>query len=748
MRRRLTAALAAPIAVAAALAAAAPALADCPGLLGNGGACPYTGIQETGQRSGGVLRFPQAIAVAPDGTVYVGDQGSHTIQAFDPSGAFVRDIGIAGTRPGELTAIGSLGVAADGSVFVADGGTNRISRFSPTGTLLHSFGGSGTDPGRFRFGAGGGNDAAAGGGIAVRDGNLYVSDTGNDRVQRFDLDGGRPVVIVGPGTLANPRGLTVRKTRVLVADDQNHRLAVFDTGGRFLRSVGGGRGAGPGQLSFPYDVATDTAGRTFVADDMNQRIVRYSGPPNYPYKARWGSYGTGPGNFAYPRAIATDAQGRLYVTNTGNDRIDVFDASGTLLRSFGSSGRAVGQFDAPSGVAVDGAGLRAVADSVNGRVQLINPDGSIATVWGSPNPGPTILPDPVAVAFDSFGNGYVLDQRRSRILYFERGSATSPRSMGTPGSGPGQMLAPSALALDATGVLSVADTGNERIVRFQWDGTYIGSFPVPEPPRGIAVTPDGSRIYVSDTRARITVYDASGREIDRFGGRGRGIGKLEAPAQMTLDAGGNLWVADRGNNRVQQFGPTGARLLSFGSRGTGPGQFVHPTGVSVDCNGKLTVTDSDNNRVQSFQLAAPLGGPCTPLAAPAPAPALQFPTLPAPEGPLLSLRVLRRTSLLSRGLPVRAGCDTPCSLTATVTFFQHNRPRRGHRRVSVAAKPLTVTIPAGTTKILRLKVRARDARKLRRALRGRRTIGVTIALTASAAAGQPTSETKRLHGTA
>lgn len=747
MRRRLSAALAAPIALAAVLFTAAPALADCPGLLGNGGTCPYTSVEQTGQRSGGVLRFPQAIAIAPDGKVYVGDQGSHTIQVFDPNGAFLRDIGLAGTRPGELTAIGSLGVAGDGTIFVADGGTNRISRFSPDGRLIHTFGGSGTDTGRFRFGAGGGNDAAAGGGIAVSGNNIYVSDTGNDRVQRFELDGGRPVVIVGPGTLANPRGLTVRGTRLLVADDQNHRLAIFDTGGKFLKSVGLGKGAGPGQLNFPYDVATDAKGRTFVADDMNQRIVRYSGPPNYPYKARWGSYGTGPGNLAYPRGIATDAQGNLFVTNTGNDRIDVFDLSGSLLRSFGSSGRAVGQFDAPTGVAADAAGLRAVADSVNGRVQLLNPDGSVATVWGSPNPGPTILPDPVAVAFDGSGNGYVLDQRRSRILFFERGSATSPRSIGSPGNGPGQMLAPSALTLDGNGTLWVADTGNERIVSFRWDGTYLGSFRVPDPPRGIAATPAGDRIYVSDSRSRITAYDPSGRRLTQFGGRGRKIGKVEAPAQMTLDTGGRLWVADRGNNRVQLFGPNGERLLSFGSRGTGPGQFIHPTGVSVDCNGKLTVTDGDNNRVQTFQLAAPLGGPCTPLATPAEPPVLQFPTLPAPEGPLLSVKVLRRSSLLSRGLPVRVGCDTPCSLTATVTLVQRNRPRKGHRPVSVVARSEKVTIPAGATKLLRFTVRKSDARKLRRALRGHRGVDVTIALTAAASVGQPTSETERVRGT-
>ena len=100
------------------------------------------------------------------------------------------------------------------------------------------------------------------------------------------------------------------------------------------------------------------------------------------------------------------------------------------------------------------------------------------------------------------------------------------------------------------------------------------------------MTPDGSRVYASATNNRITVYDSQGGQVAQFGGTGRTLGKLSAPAQIALDAGGNLWVADRGNNRVQKFGPNGERLGWFGERGIGPGQFINPTGVVVDCHGR------------------------------------------------------------------------------------------------------------------------------------------------------------------
>ncbi|HEY6758997.1 MAG TPA: NHL repeat-containing protein [Baekduia sp.] len=758
LRRRLLPSLIAAGALLAAATAPTTASADCPGS-SSGSSCPYTTATQTGSRGGGVLRFPQAVAVGPDGNVYVTDQGSHLIQKFTPAGQWLADIGSAGTRPGELSAIGAIAVTGDNQVVVADGSTNRIVRFSGTdGSLIGSWGGSGTDLGKFHFGAGGGNDAAAGGGLAASGSTLYIVDTGNDRVVRFAADGNNGSEIVPPGTLQNPRGVAVRGTRMLVADDQHHRVAAFDTGGHLLASIGDGQGAGPGQLNFPYGVAIDPQGRVFVADDMNQRIVRYSTPATkYQYKARWGSYGTGPGQLAYPRGLATNPAGELFVANTGNDRVDVFDASGTLKRSFGTSGRAPGQFDAPLGVAADSAGLRAVTDSVNGRVQVLNPDGSVATVWGSPNPGPTILPNPVAVAFDAAGNGYVLDSRRSRIVVFDRTTAQTTRSIGTEGTGPGQLESPQALAIDGAGNIAVADYGNDRIARFTAGGAYIGSFATESAPRGIAVTPDGTKFYVADAANHIRVYDASGAELDDFGGTGSKLGKLNAPAQITLDPQGNLWVADRGNNRIQEFGPAGERLLAFGMRGVADGQFIHPTGVAVDCNNKLTVTDSDNNRVSTFQLTTPVSPGCGLLAPVAAPPLLKSPTLPEPLGPQLTVNILRKTGLLSaRNLPVRIGCDTTCSLTATATIVQRGTPHtvgKGKKKktvkpVSIPLPPIKVDIPAGTSKIVRITISKLQAAKMKKALAGRKGLDVTLQLEATAAAGQPTSETERIEATA
>src|SRR3954471_20349901 len=111
------------------------AQAACPGA----DPCPYSASLVVGNRTGGVLRFPQASAVGPDGSVYVADQYSHAIQVFGPDGTFRRELGSAGSGPGELSSVGAVAVAADGSVYVADG-ADRIDRFAADGSLLNSWG--------------------------------------------------------------------------------------------------------------------------------------------------------------------------------------------------------------------------------------------------------------------------------------------------------------------------------------------------------------------------------------------------------------------------------------------------------------------------------------------------------------------------------------------------------------------------------------------------------------------------------
>jgi DNA-binding beta-propeller fold protein YncE len=374
-------------------------------------------------------------------------------------------------------------------------------------------------------------------------------------------------------------------------------------------------------------------------------------------------------------------------------------------------------------------------------VQLLNPDGSIAAVFGSPAPGPTVLPDPVAVAFDAAGLAYVVDQRRSRVLVFDR-AGKIVGTIGSRGTGPGQLLSPSAIAFDAAGNVYVADTGNGRVARFAPSGGYLGSAGSLGTIRGLAVAPDGSRIYASDAGTnRIYVIAPDGADIAQISGRGTKPGKLRSPAELALDAAGNLWVADRGNHRVQSFAPDGTLLASFGERGTAPGQFLEPTGIAVDCRGVVTVADTGNNRVQAFQ-AAP-AGVCGALPAVQSPPDPVLPTQPKPVPPELTVKPAgTRGVFAARSLRLRVRCDVPCRVSIAGRVLDRKTPKKG-KTPSAAVRLNAQSLPAGKLTVVKASIAAADIRRLRGALHGRRGLVADLRVTASASDSAPTVVARR-----
>jgi sugar lactone lactonase YvrE len=268
------------------------------------------------------LDGPYKPALDPAGNLWVPDGRNHRFQIFSPDGAFLESWGTEGSGDGQFNfELGSSGYGTvlwdkDGNFYVADPGNYRIQKFAPDRSFIAAWGGSGMDEGQFM----GLNDLAL-----DLEGRLYATDHGRDDIQVFDRDG------------------------------------------RFLDSWGG-YGSEPGQFLNPAGIAVDEDGNLYVSEFQGHRIQKLA-PDGTPL-AMWGNSGTDEGEFLNPEDVILDGQGRVFVTEWSSHRVQVFDADGRFLASWGGmAGLGERQFGNPNGATLDGDGFIYVSDDGRDRVQ-------------------------------------------------------------------------------------------------------------------------------------------------------------------------------------------------------------------------------------------------------------------------------------------------------------------------------------------------------------------------------------------
>lgn len=256
-----------------------------------------------------------------------------------------------------------LTVDSDGNLYVVDTRNFRILKFNDNGELLLTIGEEGSGPGQFNFI---GSDTSPVTDVAVdSEGNLYVSDTGNARVQKFNANGEFLLAWgsrgSGNGQFTRPTGVGVDSDgNVYVMDGTAGRLQKFSAGGQFLTSWGS-IGTRDGQFSTAEFLAVGPQNNIYTADFGMTRVQKFN--PDGRFILRWGSVGTDDGQFAAPGGIAIDSNGVVYVTDGPfNPRVQVFDGVGNYLAQFGTQGSAPDQFLETFDVAVDNRGNIYVSD--------------------------------------------------------------------------------------------------------------------------------------------------------------------------------------------------------------------------------------------------------------------------------------------------------------------------------------------------------------------------------------------------
>jgi DNA-binding beta-propeller fold protein YncE len=173
---------------------------------------------------------------------------------------------------------------------------------------------------------------------------------------------------------------------------------------------------------------------------------------------------------------------------------------------------------------------------------------------------------------------------------------------------------PTELAIDQSDHLYVVDAKNHRIQKFDKDGKFLlmwgkqgegdGEFNFLVPGTGYAggVSVDAQgNVYVADYgNQRIQKFDPNGNFLMKWGSEGKGDGQFMGPTNISLDSQGNIYVIDGERDDIQKLDPDGSFLSKWGGSGAADGQFFNAGGLVVDAQGNVYVAAGENQRVDKF----------------------------------------------------------------------------------------------------------------------------------------------------
>lgn len=534
---------------------------------------------------------PPRVAVDAAGNFYFGSM--HSVFKVGLTGTVTR---VAGNGRSGYTGDGGAataaqleypdGIAVDaaGNIYVADMQAQAVRVIAPNGTIS-TYAGQGTAG--YSGDGGAANQAQLNTpmGLALDSaGNLYIADAGNSVVRRVSRSGSISTV-AGIGSqgysgdggnataaaLDTPEGVTVDPSGlVYIADTFNNRVRVVSLGGTIQTAAGtgissfsgdGGAAATAG-LFLPTDVASDSGGNLYIADYGNSRIRQVQ-------------------------------QGKIQTLVGSNSTAVIFnEAPATTIRLNG-----------PTGLAVDGSGDIFIAEGSIGtgtglaigdyRIWEVNGAGVVSTAAGdgiesySGDGGPATaaqLNTPANIVFDASGNLYIADSANNRVrMISPSGVITTAAGNGVAGySGDGgpatsaMLNSPEGLAADADGNVYIADTQNNRIRKLLPGGTII------------SIAGNGNAAFLGD-------------------GGPANSAAIHAPEGLYSVAGGYIYIADTGNQRIRELLPNGTitTVAGNGAQGLagdgGPAtsaQLNSPTGVTLDSVGNIYIADQGNNRVR------------------------------------------------------------------------------------------------------------------------------------------------------
>ena len=615
-----------------------------------------------GRATSSQLNCPADVAVDASGNIYIADKNNHVIRMVAKS-------------TGIITTVAGNGMEG----YSGDGGQATAARLkSPRGVAVDAYG------------------------------NIYIADTDNRRIRVVTKSTGVITTVAGNGLygfsgdggqatsalISWPQSIAVDAYgNIYISDTENNRIRVVTKSTGFITTVAGnglkgfsgdGGQATSAAIAQPQSIAVDADGNIYIADTENSRIRKVmTNTGVITTVAGNGQYGTA-GDRGYatsaqlslPRGVAVDASGNIYISDSSNmirmvtRRTGIIStAIGSVTGGFSGDGEvpSTARLNLPQGITVDTLGNLYIADTNNNRIRKVGSEAFTAAPTSSPILLPIIITTvagsagagrggdgglatssqlnyPADVAVDASGNIYIADKNNHviRMVAKSTGIITTVVGNGQPGySGDGgqaaaaQLYYPQGVAVDAYGNIYIADTGNSRIrvvtkstgvittvagdgqSGYSGDGGQAKSALISYP-KSIAVDAYDN-IYISDScNFRIRVVTKSTgiittvAGINVWGYSGDGGQATSAvfswPRSIAVDAYGNIYIADSRNHRIRMVTKSTGVITTvagngqFGYSGDGgqatAARLHDPQGVALDAYGNIYIVDTNNNVIR------------------------------------------------------------------------------------------------------------------------------------------------------
>ena len=348
----------------------------------DGGATWTNGAAVTSNNLSGIsCDGPQTcVAVGENGTILSADEEA-TVSALtssrvvQPLGRLMRPLYTLAASPRSFASAGPIAAVGYGAgVIVADETGRRLIELTTNGTVVRTWGSAGDGNGQFSP-----TYMPSIGGVAIApDGNIYATDPWHGRVEEFSPNGS---FVRSWGTLSlerndtkashmyGPRGIAIGLDGdVYVADTGHDRVQVFTSTGTFVRSMGH-LGNKPGELNEPSSIAIDGSGRIVVADFWNARVVLFDADGTY--HSEFGVPAWQPGGYDDPQ-ITVDGTDTVFVPDSNGSNVLAYAETGALQYEWGNA-VVPGEFMRPQYVTATINEQVLVSDSASNQISCFTP---------------------------------------------------------------------------------------------------------------------------------------------------------------------------------------------------------------------------------------------------------------------------------------------------------------------------------------------------------------------------------------